>query len=169
MGPGSSHLPLRGCGLCPCPWAQRWHACPLLRIIPASHSGPLVLLGAKPRWWQEARATTTAPFGFFYLSFSWQHKLLPTSDTWGPVGLLTASQWEQWELMHGSVLLLPKRVLLPQPLQHLQPEAAPFCMLNISFGKVLRVCFLQVTCKGIAFIHRAALKLACLYLYALHK
>jgi len=52
-------------------------------------------------------------------------------------------------------------------LQHFQPEVAAFCVLYISFGKIIRA--LQVTCKGIIFVHRAAPKRTCLYPYALHK
>lgn len=54
-GLGLATLLLRVCGLCCRPWAQGWHACPLLGV----------LLGAKPRWLQERRATATAAVWLF--------------------------------------------------------------------------------------------------------
>lgn len=137
------------------------YACLLLGILPATPLVPLVLLGAKPRCLQKGRATAMPAAWLFKTPLFWQHKLPSEFGTWALWGCwrLLGEGDQSWRT--GSVS--PPHAPLPlccsindssfPTLQHLQPEVAPFSILYISFGKILRACFLQVTCKGIIFIH----------------
>lgn len=56
------------CGLVSLPWAQGWHTCPRLGILPTTHAGPLVLLETNQGDYKREEPLQQQPGGFLKLS-----------------------------------------------------------------------------------------------------